>query len=367
MRRSGEQTHAVRGFTLVELLVVIAIIGTLVALLLPAVQQARESARNNTCKNNIKQLQTALNLHDTSQRFLPGYINEFVDPSSPKNPANRQPNVGRRGSWIIAVLGYMEQPALFDRWTKNFNVAIDRTAGNSNDGPEIEEFQCPSDPPDAPGAPNLSYSVNAGQAFGDPTRDSAPANVPQSEVNVEYLANGMFFDNNRNPNFNSSRIDNREQNALKSSIEYVSAADGTSKTLMVSENIHQLFYDFFGSSTDSLQDAKHYFGFVWHNQPVNGQVDSPCDPSKQRVNGNNNGLFADTMTDMSECNAYPSSNHPGGVNVAFCDGHIIFLNESVDKSVYARLMTSNLKKSKYYDVTDNTPERNLPQPSDDDF
>ena len=65
--------HARRGFTLVELLVVIAIIGTLVALLLPAVQAARETARGNTCRNNMKQLQLALTNMDSTLKRLPGY------------------------------------------------------------------------------------------------------------------------------------------------------------------------------------------------------------------------------------------------------------------------------------------------------
>ena len=64
--------HERRGFTLVELLVVIAIIGTLVALLLPAVQNARETARGNTCRNNMKQLQRALTSMDSQLRKLPG-------------------------------------------------------------------------------------------------------------------------------------------------------------------------------------------------------------------------------------------------------------------------------------------------------
>ena len=143
-----------RGFTLVELLVVIAIIGTLVGLLLPAVQAARESARNNTCKYNLKQLSLACSMMDTNEQKLPGYVNALVDLNNP--------SVGRRASWAVMIFPYMEQQPLWDQWSKEF--------ANVPPTPGIEGLTCPSDPPEIPGQPWLKYVVNAGWAFTDPGR-----------------------------------------------------------------------------------------------------------------------------------------------------------------------------------------------------
>src|SRR5262245_35182898 len=97
-----------RGFTLVELLVVIAIIGVLVALLLPAVQQAREAARRMTCTNNLKQIGIALhNHHDVKLTFPPGAL-----------------NTGHNGTpvyttWTIEILPFMEQQALYNQYDQS--------------------------------------------------------------------------------------------------------------------------------------------------------------------------------------------------------------------------------------------------------
>jgi prepilin-type processing-associated H-X9-DG protein len=171
---------------------------------------------------------------------------------------------------------------------------------------------------------------------------------------------------------------------MEMSISYINSNDGTSKTLMVSESVHTWFYAYDGDAGSELfepgfdgskdlsgiQDAKHIFGFVWSNSPEGAE----------RINGDNNydkagarpatmGEFAQAgSTNGGEFLGYPSSFHPGGVNVGFCDGHIVFMNESVDPRVYAMLMTSNSKRSKYFDRNNNSlPDRKLAQPSDADF
>src|SRR5947199_6053705 len=105
MRVVSRSRHARTGFTLVELLVVIAIIGVLVALLLPAVQQARESARRMSCQNNIKQLGIALhNHHDTKNTFPTGALNTGI---------NGTPCYT---TWTIEILPFMEQQALYQQY-----------------------------------------------------------------------------------------------------------------------------------------------------------------------------------------------------------------------------------------------------------
>lgn len=374
---NGRSAHALLGFTLVELLVVIAIIGTLVALLLPAVQSARESARRSTCTNNVKQAQTAMTLYDTSQRKLPGYINLLKNPSAGNGAL-------RRASWVIMVFPYMEENALWDKWSKVLRTTPEYNAAPgpwtstfpSDAAPELEILQCPSDPPDVPGSPALSYVVNAGQGFGDNSRGNAGPSGTSVE-NQEYVANGVFFDLNPVAIPSGGAADGREGSRLESSFDYVQSSDGTSKTMMVSENIHTLYYTYEPVESDTAVDAKHYFGFVWHNNITNGY----------QINGANNDVGPSTPSELvvspSELNsknvpiekfAYPSSTHPGGVNVAFVGGNITFINESIEPRIYAQLMTSNHKKSKYYDSNiGNSPaatqasDRKLPQPSDADY
>ena len=194
MRCDGWRSARARSaFTLVELLVVIAIIGVLVALLLPAIQAAREAARRSQCANNLKQLGVATQLHHNAKRDFP---------------------MGRNGadtksvSWAFFVLPYMEQSAIYNSYKKTLDVFDD---GNSMAmRTPVPTFFCPSRRPPAadrdfdnndepttkPGvAAGGDYAANAGEELDAEGDKYDPANngpiFTRSMINEKHVTDGL--------------------------------------------------------------------------------------------------------------------------------------------------------------------------------
>ncbi|MEX0792292.1 MAG: DUF1559 domain-containing protein [Pirellulaceae bacterium] len=207
-----------RGFTLVELLVVIAIIGVLVALLLPAVQQAREAARRMQCKNNLKQIGLAMhNYHDTFLVFPPAALairNDGTNVLPSESNPGRTDMAGGWG-WGTFILPFIEQSALHEQLNprgNNFPAAptpLTRTV--------IPGFQCPSE-----ASPDLHFALAmGGDGTGDGHARSSYVAVSGSGDNADFA--------------NSSPMQSRGMFTYNSNVKMRDVLDGTSNTMMVAE------------------------------------------------------------------------------------------------------------------------------------
>lgn len=312
----------VRAFTLVE--VVIAIIGTLVALLLPAVQRARESSRRSSCLNNVKQLALATLEYENRFRRLPGLFDEMPI-------QHRVSNSGERfTTWAVLLLPDMERQAIFDEYAK----------GESLPKFYVESYLCPSDSGKSRSGDSCSYVANAG--WGVSAKYQKPSNGP-------------FLNRIYDP---------------KAFVTEGQWKDGREHTLAFSENAYAAGYDIMGwdgltsspndTSKDPIdrdivdKDARDRAWspvFVWHSVPskldyINSEFakcSAPDYPPCVTVNetGRFVGSNCTNKCDLEERspNAKPSSEHGGGVNTAFGSGRAVFLRDTIDYDVFRALMT----------------------------
>lgn len=286
--------RAKRGFTLVELLVVIAIIGVLIALLLPAVQQAREAARRMQCSNNLKQLGIAMhNYHDTFQTFPVGSYACCY------------------GTWQVAILPFIEQSAMYNIYhhdnkfedssyrygmATNFPVTTSRIAA----------LTCPSDTPNAPigTAPNQLTSHNYVVNFGN-------TNYSQGTVN------GVTF---KGAPFTIHASDTQTDR----SYGFRHISDGTSNTMLMAEVLQGTGKDLRGFSWWSVgTNFSAYLG------PNSSQPDN-MDSAGNCVNTPQANLPCTVATSSNPIMTASRSRHPGGIQAVLCDGSVRFFAETIN-------------------------------------
>ncbi len=293
------------GFTLVELLVVIAIIGILIALLLPAVQAAREAARRSQCSNNLKQIGLALhNYHDTNQRFPSGWI---VDTTNAVT-ANAE-----GWGWAALTLPFLEQAALHDQLGVAQRSLQQALLTGSSIEPFIRQpltgFICPSDTGyNLPGSVHNNRNFNGGLGavaggLVEPVLVGVSSYVGVSgHRDVVGVApnSGIFFGN--------------------SSVRIADMLDGTSNTIAVGE-----------------RETKKCRSGTWLG------VRNPTGSSTRGVNvviGHSHPKINDVSdanpwnSDRIGCGEGFSSLHAGGAQFLLCDGSVRFLSETVEHYWY---------------------------------
>ncbi|EAQ82704.1 DUF1559 family PulG-like putative transporter [Blastopirellula marina] len=291
-------------FTLVELLVVIAIIGVLIALLLPAVQQAREAARRMQCSNNLKQMALAMhNYHDTYQYFPIGTY-QFDASGFYTNRAFM--------GWSIGILGFIEQQNLFDRYDSS-NGSLSSVNQFVRES-VISTYNCPSDP-------------NAGQLFEPATGACCGRKFASSSYRgISGRSEGVnYFDDIRH-----IRVAKKEDGGILTALEeggrasrFADITDGTSNTFLVGE-AHAT-----GSPERSTFWAHTFTSYalgsitVGYPAPTFGITDySNC-----VAVANDQGVGVDA------CKRYLGSMHTGGVQFARADGSVSFTSETIDQAI----------------------------------
>jgi len=272
-------------FTLVELLVVISIIGVLVGLLLPAVQSAREAARRMSCSNNLKQIGLAMhNYHDVAKKFPPGAA--FGDDSF---------------SWATFILPQMEETALYDGIDFDKDVDPDKTivlTDNPLLATKIATYNCPSSDLLSE-SPLRTSGGHGGAPLGGFAKNDYSGNLGSGGGSIT----GMF--GKIKDNIRPTRIRD--------------VLDGTSKTIMIGEGYTKLATAIDGPTHPNVRDFP-----VW------------CCTNNQHQNVVKETLLGKGPNQLG-CDDCFASNHTGGVQFVFADGHVAFVSDNINQQLYINL------------------------------
>jgi prepilin-type N-terminal cleavage/methylation domain-containing protein/prepilin-type processing-associated H-X9-DG protein len=321
------------GFTLIELLVAMAIIGVLIALLLPAMQAAREGAHRMQCAHNLRQLALAIRTYETSHEVLP--------PSGivARSPETFECRSGKMFSWIVLILPQLELESLHARFDFSRSVLQQPSEPQATHLPVL---LCPSD--SARGEFYCDFSLTGGKRFA---KGNYAAYVSPFHTDLQVRFPGALVGTGQ---------------PLKK------ITDGLSNTLMLSEvRVRSQEQDqrgawalpwtgasllAFDMHHDGSPSAYTYNpGSVGVTQPPNNQgpnVDMlyACpDMAGAQLAGMPCGVWSSSEWDQWHyLSAAPRSNHIGGVNVVFVDGHVGFIANQVDEIALAYMVSANDSK-----------------------
>jgi len=291
-----------RGFTLVELLVVIAIIGVLVALLLPAVQSAREAARRSQCTNHLKQVTLALHNYADTHRKLPSAAYGSLQHSI----------------WV-RLAPFMEQTAFYDRYDFN-QGAVGGVNATLVKEVSMPGLRCPS------GAVNFCMINDATRK----THYTTHYYGIQGPIGTNSLTGTDYkrYENLAPAGVSSQGLFTMSTSAYRDAIDFGAVTDGLSNTLAFGEI----------SWNDYIGYREYTYGVYWGSGAEAGSIMSTKD-----VNWPINIGLQSTSTvyrGYNRTGAY-GSHHPGGANFAIADGSVRFLSETINMDTYLSLASRN--------------------------
>jgi len=384
-----------QGFTLIELLVVISIIGVLVGLLLPAIQSARAAARRVQCQNNLKNIALALNGYQIRKGSYPAAGMFYENPAATDAASSVLPQALGTGStgivpavaqragrsWVVEILQDLDQADLANNWTNDLPYGA-QTSADVSTTPNaliaktaISILRCPDDTNFTPNEGNLSYVANGGfarfadnplswqayQTDGIPGGTGAVMNWgdPVLAKGMNQKMGVMFLNSIYNNNIGTVPPGMNGRSPAWGGVKTTSASivDGSGSTILLGESTLVGYSSGvpYSASVESNWAAPwpNFSMFIGSDDICAGSTDCTASfPMAGYTNAgdqeawrlaNQIGTFENLGygQTLSIKGTFPfvTSGHANGSNYAFCDGSVRFINNTLDGTVYAKIIT----------------------------
>lgn len=367
LTRKLVQTPRRKGFTLIELLVVISIIATLVALVAPAVQSARNAARRMECQSNLKNLGLAVTNFATANR---GQVPSLTSQHGTAVTGTGLPNAPVYG-WVVSLFPYLDSAALYRTISESgvaYNAAPPSPFSNANPPPILKVLACPVDLTNANSNGGMSYVANAGYMRLDDWANNSNHNGQRIDWNADSTLDSLDIPLARSTgvfwrNQGTAAITGNDGGSAMT-LDYISDADGQGNTYLISENLQTAKWldpsavvPYSANTSTGALGFGIYVTAAASGTPLNTIMDMSSAATLTPTTRLDLVALGTLQTSLTTATysaipqrfpsnpvagtPRPSSNHAGIFNMAFCDGKASQLNVNINLRIYASQMTPN--------------------------